>query len=86
MPKHRFADTDFMNWMMCDCNKITSTKERQSYFKRFHTKHLLKFLLTAQIGGWEGLHKILKEELAERSHIPNKIEARKIRQEKAKRR
>ncbi len=44
-----------------------------------HTKQLLELRQSSEVD-----HEILREILAGRPHIPNKVEARKIRQEKAK--
>lgn len=55
-----------------------------SDLKRSHTKQLLKKLDYYRAAGDAQITAIIRKILATREHIPNKEEAKKIRQEKAK--
>lgn len=62
--------------------------ETKAWLATLHTKQLMGM----RYGGWvtNGLtdaqmHAMVKAELGTREHVPNKIEARRIRQERAKR-
>lgn len=50
-----------------------------------HTRVLLKELAASRIDNISEAHwQAIKDELSKREHVPNKIEAKRIRQEKAK--
>lgn len=53
-------------------------------FSQHHTKELLLFLRSQMGREIKELNTLLKNELAKREHIPNKIQAKEIRKQKAK--
>jgi hypothetical protein len=63
-----------------------SLEEYREQLAGMHTRVLLKELANSRTGGY--LHaeqtQALKDELSKREHVPNKVEAKRIRQEKAK--
>lgn len=53
-------------------------------FSKHHTRELLMFLRSEMGREIKELNTILKTELSKREHVPNKIQAKQIRQQKAK--
>jgi len=60
---------------------LTFVDEYEESLKKMHTKELLQMLHSSYSNS---NREIIKKELSKREHIPNKKEAKKIRQEKAK--
>jgi hypothetical protein len=62
-----------------------SLEEYREQLAGMHTRVLLKELASSRTGYLSAAQsQALKDELSKREHVPNKVEAKQIRQEKAK--
>ena len=89
------VSSSWNHYLICDkCGMVITLTSVMKGVIQLHTKVLLRYLDKARkcggfySPGYKGGHgysmEMLKAELATREHVPNKVEAKKIRQEKAK--